>query len=97
LGGGDETISEEAQPEAQAEQLEESIHKNLVENIDSRTALPAEGETGAAPSAGTVEPEDDRAGATKENIEPVTIESSSEWEGGTLIMEEQPEEQENIP
>ena len=45
--------------------MEESVHKNLVENIDNRTTLPAEGETGAAPSAATVEPEDDRAGAIK--------------------------------
>ena len=68
--GGDETILEEAQPEAQAEQLEESVHKNLVENIDNKTALPAEGETGAAPSAVIVEPEGDRSGEIKDNIEP---------------------------
>ena len=77
--------------------MEEDVHKNLVENLDNRVALPAEGETGAALNAATVEPEGDRAREVKENIELVTIESSHEWEGGTLIEEEQPEEKENIP
>ena len=94
VGGGDETGSEEEQLGAQAKQLGEGVDKNLVENPDNRVALIAEGEIGAALNAATIEPEGDRAMETEENINMVTIESSPEW-GGTLIEEEQPEEQEN--
>ena len=72
----------------------EGVDKNLVENPDNRAALAAEGEIGAALNAATIEPEGDRAMVIEENIDLVTIESSPEW-GGTLIEEEQPEEQEN--
>ena len=65
-----------------------------MEELNNRVALTAEGETGAALDAVTIEPEDDRAMATEENTDLVTIESSPEW-GGTLIEEEQPKEQEN--
>ena len=43
----------------------EDVHKNLVEEINNRVALTAEGETGAALDVATIEPEDDRAMATK--------------------------------
>ena len=69
----------------------EDVHENPVEERNSRAALTTEGETGAALDAATVEPEDDRAMETEENIEMVTIESSPEW-GGTLIEEEHPKE-----
>ena len=75
----------------------EGVDKNLIENPDNSAALTAEGEIGAALNAATIEPEGDRAKAIKENIKLVTIESSPEWGGGTLIEEEQLEEQENIP
>ena len=65
-----------------------------MEELNNRVALIVEGEIGATLDATTIEPEDDRAMATEENTELVTIESSPEW-GGTLIEEEQPEEQEN--
>ena len=84
--GGDE-IGSEDQPGAQAEQLREDVHKNPVEELNNRVALTTEGEIGAALDAVTIEPENDRAMATKENTELVTIESSPEW-GGTLIEEE---------
>ena len=74
--------------------MREDVHENPVEELNSRVALTAEGETGAALDAATIEPEDDRAMETKENTELVTIESSLEW-GGTLIEEEHPKEQEN--
>ena len=74
--------------------MREDVHENPVEELNSRVALTAEGETGAALDAATIEPEDDRAMATEENIELVTIESSPEW-GGTLIEEEHTKEQEN--
>ena len=66
----------------------ESVDKNLERHADSRVALPSEGEIGAALNAATIEPEDGRAKAIEEHIEPVTIESSPEWGGGTLIEEE---------
>ena len=97
VGGRDETASEEEKPGAQAGQLGEGVAKNLMENPDNKAALTTEGEIGAALNAATIEPEGDRAMAIEENIELVTIESSPEWRGGTLIEEEQPEEQENIP
>ena len=65
-----------------------------MEELNSRVSLTPEGETREALDAMTIEPKDDRAMATKENTELVTIESSPEW-GGTLIEEEHPEEQEN--
>ena len=65
----------------------EDVHENPMEELNSRAALTAEGETGAALDAVTIEPEDDRAMETKENNELVIIESSLEW-GGTLIEEE---------
>ena len=68
-----------------------------MENLDNRAALTVEGEIGAALNAATIEPEGDRAREIEENIELVTIESSPEWGGGTLIEEEWLEEQENIP
>ena len=73
--------------------MEEGVDKNIGKNTDNRVALPSEGEIGAALNAATIEPEDGRAKAIEEHIEPVTIESSPEWEGGTLIEEERPEEQ----
>jgi len=94
LGGGDETGSEEYQLGAQTEQLRDDVDKNPVEDPNNRVALTAEGEIGAALNAATIEPEGDRAIEMEGNIELVTIESSPEW-GGTLIEEEQPEEQEN--
>ena len=75
----------------------EGIDNNLGKNTDNKAALTSEGEIGAALNAATIEPEDGRAKAIEEHIEPVTIESSPAWEGGTLIEEERPEEQENIP
>ena len=62
----------------------EDVHENPVKEINSRVALTAEGETGAALDAATIEPKDDRAMATEENTDLVTIESSPKW-GGTLI------------
>ena len=76
------------------------VHKNPVKELNNRVALTAEGEIGAALDAATIEPEDDRAKAIEEQmeqIEPVIVESSPEWGGGTLIEEEQSEAQENIP
>ena len=94
---GDGTRYEGEQPGVQTDKLRENIDKNLVENSDNRAALEVEGEIGAALNAATIEPEGDKALETEENIELVTIESSPEWGGGTLIEEEQHEEQENIP
>ena len=62
--GGDETGSED-QPGAQEEQLREDVHKNPGEELNNRVALTAEGETGVALDAVTIEPEDDRAMATE--------------------------------
>ena len=73
----------------------EDVQENPVEGLNIRVALTAEGETGAALDAVTVEPKDYRAMEIEENIEMVIIESSPEW-GGTLIEEEHPEEQENV-
>ena len=72
----------------------EDVHENPLKELNSRAALTAEGETGAALDVATVEPKDDRAMIIEENTEVVTVESSPEW-GGTLIEEEHPEEQEN--
>ena len=66
----------------------EGIDNNIGKNTDNRLALPSEGEIGAALNAATIEPEDGRAKAIEEYIEPVNIESSPEWGGGTLIEEE---------
>ena len=90
MGGGDETGSED-QPGAQAEQLREDVHKNPMEELNNRVALTAEGEIGTTLDVATIEPEDERAMATEENTNLVTIESSLEW-GGTFIEEEHPEE-----
>ena len=65
-----------------------------MEEPNNRVALTVEDEIGTALDATKIEPEDDRAMEMEENIELVTIESSPEW-GGTLIEEDQPEEQEN--
>ena len=62
-----------------------------MEGLNIRAALTAEGETGAALDATTVETEDDRAMIIEENTEVVTVESPPEWRG-TLIEEEHPEE-----
>ena len=86
--GGDDIVPEQAQQGTQAEPLEEGFDKNIGKNIDNRVALPSEGEIGAALNAATIEPEDGRAKEIEEHIELVTIESSPEWEGGTLIEEE---------
>ena len=75
----------------------EGVDKNLMENTDNRAAQTPEGEIGATSNAATIEPEGGRARASEENTELVTIDSSPKWGGGTLIEEEQPEEQENIP
>ena len=91
VGGGDDIIPEKAQQGTQAEPLRESVDKNLERHADNRVALSSEGEIGAALNAATIEPEDDRAKAIEEQMEqmePVTVESSPEWEGGTLIEEE---------
>ena len=64
--------------------MREDVHENPVEELNNRVALTAEGETGAALDAATIEPEDDKAMATEENIDMVIIKSSPEW-GGTLI------------
>ena len=60
-------------------------------------ALTADAENEAALDVGTSEAEDVRAMITEENMEVLTIESSSEW-GGNLIEEEQENaETEDIP
>ena len=50
-------------------------------------ALTVEDETGVALDVVTAEAKDVRAMITEENMEVLTIESSTEW-GGTLIEEE---------
>ena len=75
--------------------MREDVHKNHVEELNNRVDLIAEGEIQAALDAVTIEPKDDRAMAIEENTKLVTIESSPEW-GGTLIEEEDPEQQENV-
>ena len=92
--GGDDIVPEQAQQGTQAEPLRESVNKNLERHADNRVALSSEGEIGAALNVATIEPEDDRAKAIEEQMEqmePVTVESSPEWEGGNLIEEERSE------
>ena len=90
VGGGDDIVLEQAEP----------LRGNVESQLDSRIALQSEGEIGAALDAATIEPENDRAkaiGEQMEQMEPVTVESSPEWGGGTLIEEEGSEAQVNIP
>ena len=75
--------------------MEENAQENLVERLNNMASLTAKAETGAALDAMTVETKDVRAMITEENTALVTIESSPE-QGGTLIEEERPEEQENV-
>ena len=81
VGAGDDIASEQEQ---QGTQQQGTQAGPLGESVDKNLE----------------KPEDDRAKAIEEQmeqIEPVTVESSPEWGGGTLIEEEQDEAQEKIP